>query len=356
MESFEFNKIAGAVLATGLLVLGLKNLGTEVFKSEAPEKPGFAISIAEAQASAGGAAVAAVPLPVLLAKADKDKGMASVKACTACHDLTKGGPNKVGPNLWDVVGRKMGAAPGFVYSDGFKAMGDKAWDFDSLNAWLKAPKELIKGTKMAFGGIGNDQDRANVLAYLDSLSDSPKPFPANTEKAAAAAPAATATAPAATAAAPAATATAPAATATAPAATAAAPAATAAAPVAAAAGESLGALLAKADKDRGQNASKACAACHDFTKGGPNKVGPNLWDVMGRNMAAAADFSYSDALKAMSAKPWTYEELDAWLKSPKTTVAGTKMAFAGIAKDQDRADVIAYLASLSDAPKPFPKP
>ena len=335
MESFEFNKIAGAVLATGLLVLGLKNLGTEVFKSEAPEKPGFAISIAEAQASAGGAAVAAVPLPVLLAKADKDKGMASVKACTACHDLTKGGPNKVGPNLWDVVGRKMGAAPGFVYSDGFKAMGDKAWDFDSLNAWLKAPKELIKGTKMAFGGIGNDQDRANVLAYLDSLSDSPKPFPANTEKAAAAAPAATATAPAATAAAPA---------------------ATAAAPVAAAAGESLGALLAKADKDRGQNASKACAACHDFTKGGPNKVGPNLWDVMGRNMAAAADFSYSDALKAMSAKPWTYEELDAWLKSPKTTVAGTKMAFAGIAKDQDRADVIAYLASLSDAPKPFPKP
>ena len=333
MESFEFNKIAGAVLATGLLVLGLKNLGTEVFKSEAPEKPGFAISIAEAQASAGGAAVAAVPLPVLLAKADKDKGMASVKACTACHDLTKGGPNKVGPNLWDVVGRKMGAAPGFVYSDGFKAMGDKAWDFDSLNAWLKAPKEFIKGTKMAFGGIGNDQDRANVLAYLDSLSDSPKPFPANTEKAAA-----------------------PAATATAPAATAAAPAATAAAPVAAAAGESLGALLAKADKDRGQNASKACAACHDFTKGGPNKVGPNLWDVMGRNMAAAADFSYSDALKAMSAKPWTYEELDAWLKSPKTTVAGTKMAFAGIAKDQNRADVIAYLASLSDAPKPFPKP
>ena len=188
MESFEFNKIAGAVLATGLLVLGLKNLGTEVFKSEAPEKPGFAISVAEAQTSAGGgAAFAAVPLPVLLAKADKDKGMASVKACAACHDFTKGGPNKVGPELWDVVGRKMGTEAGFVYSDGFKAMGDKAWDFDSLNAWLKAPKEFIKGTKMAFGGIGNDQDRANVLAYLDSLSDSPKPFPANTEKAAAAA-------------------------------------------------------------------------------------------------------------------------------------------------------------------------
>ena len=110
MESFEFNKIAGAVLATGLLVLGLKNLGTEVFKSEAPEKPGFAISVAEAQTSAGGgAAVAVVPLPVLLAKADKDKGMASVKACAACHDFTKGGPNKVGPNLYDVVGRKIGS-------------------------------------------------------------------------------------------------------------------------------------------------------------------------------------------------------------------------------------------------------
>jgi cytochrome c len=179
MESFEFNKIAGAVLGTGLLVLGLKNLSAEVFRTEAPEKPGFAIVVAEAQATDGAAATpaAAVPLGALLAKADVAKGAASAKACAACHDFTKGGPNKVGPNLWDVVLRPMGAASNFSYSEGFKAMGNKPWDYEALNAWLKAPKEFIKGTKMGFAGIKKDEDRANVLAYLASLSDAPKPFP-----------------------------------------------------------------------------------------------------------------------------------------------------------------------------------
>ncbi len=179
MESFEFNKIAGAVLATGLLVLGLKNLGGEVFRTEAPEKPGMIIDVAEAQATGGGAAAPAVvvPIAVLLAKADPVKGMATAKACAACHNFNKGGANKVGPILWDVVGRPMGAAPGFAYSEGFKAMGSKPWDYDALNAWLLAPKEFIKGTKMSFAGIHKDEDRANVIAYLASLSDSPKPFP-----------------------------------------------------------------------------------------------------------------------------------------------------------------------------------
>ena len=178
MESFEFNKIAGAVLGTGLLVLGLKNLGSEVFHGVEPEKAGFAIAVADTQGKdAGVPAAAAEPLPVLLAKADKDKGMATAKACAACHDFSKGGPNKVGPNLWDVVERPMGTAANFTYSDGFKAMGAKPWGYDDLNTWLKMPKEFIKGTKMAFGGIGNEQDRANVLAYLATLSDAPKPFP-----------------------------------------------------------------------------------------------------------------------------------------------------------------------------------
>ena len=177
MESLEFNKIAGAVLGTGLLVLGLKNLGTEVFRTEAPEKAGYAIEVAQAATNDGGAAPVAVPLPVLLAKADKDVGMAKAKACVACHDFTKGGPNKVGPNLWEIVGRKMGASSGFGYSEGFKAMGDKPWDLEALNKWLNAPKEFIPGTKMAYGGLHNEQDRANVIAYLNSLSDAPKPFP-----------------------------------------------------------------------------------------------------------------------------------------------------------------------------------
>ena len=179
MDSFEWNKVFGAVLGTGLLVFGLKIVAGGLFSSEAPEKPGYAIATAEVQtAEAGAAGAAAVPLAELLAKADKAKGESNAKACAACHDFSKGGPNKVGPNLWDVVGRPIGTAPGFAYSDGFKAMAGKNWDYELLNPWLKKPSEFIHGTKMAFSGISNDQARADVLAYLGSLSDSPKPFPA----------------------------------------------------------------------------------------------------------------------------------------------------------------------------------
>jgi cytochrome c len=177
MSSLEFNKIAGAVLATGLLVLGLKNFGSELFKTEAPEKPGYAIAVAEATPAEGAGAAAATPLPVLLAKADVGKGLAGAKACAACHSFEKGGANKVGPALWNVVGRKMGAAEGFAYSDAFKAMGDKPWDLETLSKWLDAPKAMVPGTKMAFGGIHNEQARADVLAYLNSLSDAPQALP-----------------------------------------------------------------------------------------------------------------------------------------------------------------------------------
>ncbi len=178
MDSFEWNKIFGAVLGTCLLVFGLKIVGGILFQGEAPEKPGFAIAAAEAPADNAAPAGPAVSIGTLLAKADKDKGANIAKACAACHDFTKGGPNKVGPELYGVVGRPMGTEAGFTYSDGFKAMGGKNWDYDSLNEWLKKPSGFIHGTKMAFAGIGNDQNRADVIAYLSTLSDSPVPFPA----------------------------------------------------------------------------------------------------------------------------------------------------------------------------------
>ena len=181
MDSFEFNKIAGAVLGTALLVLGLKTFSGEIFKTEAPEKPGFLIEVAEAVPAGGDTGAAAEPaasLGALLVKADVAKGQATAKACVACHVFDKGGANKIGPHLWDVVERPMGSIADFSYSEGFKAMGSKPWGYEELNAWLKAPKEYIKGTKMAYAGISKAQDRANVIAYLASLSDAPKPFPA----------------------------------------------------------------------------------------------------------------------------------------------------------------------------------
>jgi cytochrome c len=181
MNSFEFNKMAGAVLGTALMVFGLKSLAGVIYHSEAPEKPGFAIEVAEASSggeSTGGEQPAAVSLGTLLAKADATKGAATAKQCAACHDFAKGGPNKVGPNLYDVVERPHASHEGFSYSEAMAAKKGEPWTYEALNAFIKSPKEAVPGTKMAFGGIKKDADRANVLAYLATLSDAPKPFPA----------------------------------------------------------------------------------------------------------------------------------------------------------------------------------
>ncbi len=181
MDSWTFNKIAGAVLGTALMVLGLQNLSAGVYRAEAPakDKQGFLIEVAEATepgAPADGAAAAS--LGTMLASADVTNGASVAKACAACHDFTKGGPNKTGPNLYEVVERSIASHEGYAYSDAM--LGHKAdkWTYDNLNVYLKAPKKYVVGTKMAFGGIGNDKKRADLIAYLASLSDAPKPFPA----------------------------------------------------------------------------------------------------------------------------------------------------------------------------------
>ncbi len=180
MDSFEFNKIAGAVLATALVVFGLKELSAAVYRTEAPEKPGYAIEVAEAGATgeAQAATGPAVSVGALLASADPVKGAAGAKACAACHDFTKGGPNKTGPNLWDVVERGIASHEGFAYSDGMKARSAEKWTYENLNAFIKEPKTATPKTKMGFAGVKKDQARADIISFLATLSDAPKPFPA----------------------------------------------------------------------------------------------------------------------------------------------------------------------------------
>ena len=181
MDSFEFNKIAGAVLATALVVFGLKELSSAVYHTESPEKPGFAIEVAESGATGEAQAAIASPavsLGTLLASADATKGAAGVKACAACHDFTKAGPNKVGPGLFNVIERGIASHEGFSYSEGMKARSADKWTYENLDAFLKDPKTTTPGTKMGFAGVKKDQARADIIAYLASLSDAPKPFPA----------------------------------------------------------------------------------------------------------------------------------------------------------------------------------
>jgi cytochrome c len=179
MDSFEFNKIAGAVLGTALGVLGLGILGETIFHSETPEKPGFLVEVAEAAETGGeaGAPAEAKPIGVLLASADATKGATVAKACQSCHKFEKNGGNGTGPALWDVVERPIAAHEGFKYSEALSGLKDKKWTYDELNAFLINPKVHVKGTAMNYPGIKNDAKRADLIAYLASLSDAPKPFP-----------------------------------------------------------------------------------------------------------------------------------------------------------------------------------
>jgi cytochrome c len=174
----ENYKVYGAVFGALLLALGLNEVSNQIYHHEKPEKAGFLIEVAEAETAAGGEAAASEPLGVLLAKADVAKGAATAKACLSCHAVEEGGANKTGPALWDVVERNMGSHAGFAYSEGLTAKAGEKWTYEALNEFILNPKGYIKGTKMAYGGIKNDAKRADLLAYLGSLSKAPKPFPA----------------------------------------------------------------------------------------------------------------------------------------------------------------------------------
>ena len=435
MDFYTINKIAGALLATAMVVLGVYIVSTEIFNAEPTEE--HVVAVAEvpagdpaapaaappaspapanmagapatpaapaaaptqvAQAPAAPAAPAATPeapatppaaagnFVALVAAGDVAAGEAAARRCAGCHSFGAGEPNRVGPNLYEVVGRVIGGHEGYAYSEAFVALktAGETWTVDRLGAFLLAPRTDIPGTKMGFAGIPDDAERANVVAYLHSLSANPVPL----EGGAAAAPAApqSAQAPAAPApepapAAPAAPATptptpAPATPAPAPATPApvtpapatpapatpapapAAPATPAPTPMATPAAPAAGGIataLAAADVAAGEAFSRRCAACHSFGAGEPNRVGPNLYDIVGRVIGGHEGYSYSDAFVALktAGETWTYEKLDAFLTNPRADIPGTKMSFAGIPAEGDRHNLIAYLRTLSATPAPL---
>jgi len=180
MDSFEFNKVAGALLATCLALLALNITAEAIFAPHHPAKPGFEIEV-KPEASAAGAgpeakAAPEEPIEKLLASATVERGQTAAKACGTCHNFQKGGPNGIGPNLYGVVGRVRATAPGFNYSDAMKAKGGN-WTIDDLNKFLTRPKDFVPGTKMTFPGFSKGSQRADVIAYLNSLADNPKPLP-----------------------------------------------------------------------------------------------------------------------------------------------------------------------------------
>ncbi len=259
-----------------------------------------------------------------------------------------------------MVGRDIASVEGFAYSDAL-ASHEGAWDYESLSHFLADPKGWAPGTKMAFAGVKDEEDLANLILHLRALSPEAPPLPEPaTETAADEQPAAADAAAAAQPTAieqPAAEGEEAAAQESGAGQTAAVqPGADQTSAQPAATGQDDGglvALLAAADPAAGEKAARKCAVCHSFEEGGAAKLGPTLWGVVGRDIAAVDGFAYSDALAAKEGA-WDYEKLGAFLASPKEWAPGTKMAFAGIRKDAELADVIAYLRSLADNPEPLP--
>ena len=171
----RFNTIAGWVLFAGIVALGSSIVAGELYHSERPEKMGYPIEGVSEDGEGG--AEAEKPIEFYLASADPAKGADVFKKCAACHTPQKGGPNMVGPNLWGVMGAPVGKGHGFAFTPALVAKGG-TWEWGNMDAWLKSPKAFAPGTKMSFPGLGNPQDRANVIAYLNTQSDAPKPLPA----------------------------------------------------------------------------------------------------------------------------------------------------------------------------------
>ncbi|NTF40370.1 cytochrome c family protein [Rhizobium rhizogenes] len=182
MNSSYVNMGVGALLATLFVLKSVSLASGFIFHSEAPEKPGFTI-VAEEPAAGGDKAAAAkpeTPIAQLLQKADAKVGETIFKKCQACHSGEKGGPNKVGPDLWGIIDRPVGEHEGFAYSSGMKDFskgGSEKWTYDHLYHFLAAPKKFVAGTAMGFAGLPKEEDRANVIAYLRTLADTPEPLP-----------------------------------------------------------------------------------------------------------------------------------------------------------------------------------
>ncbi|MGE5145129.1 MAG: c-type cytochrome [Candidatus Eiseniibacteriota bacterium] len=332
MNTLELNKIVGAVLVAALSATVISQIGNMLVPTGRHVASHGGEGEAVATAEPAKAPAPEKPLTVLLQKADAKEGEKTAKACIACHSFEKGGPNKVGPDLWEIVDRPKAAHEGFNYSDAVKKLGGK-WTYQDLFEWLKNPSAYAPGTKMTFH-LASPEKRADVLAYLRTLSANPVPLPQPTAedlkkaeekpaetKAAAAAPAKGAAQPAQE--------------------------AKTTEPT-----QSVDQMLASASVEKGAQIAKRCTACHDLSKDGKNKVGPHLYGVVGRDKASIGDYNYSPGMKALQGK-WTFQDLYTYLNNPQAFAKGSKMTFK-LTKPDERADVIAYLRTLSDNPVPLP--
>lgn len=357
MNAFELNKYMGAILAALVFVMGLSVLSDIIFSEERPEQLGYEVVVASDEESESESAEGAQeePFEVLLASADPQAGEGAARVCSACHAFDEGGGNGIGPALYNVVGRDIASVDGFGYSSALQSHAEEApaWSYAELDGFLENPQGWVPGTSMGYAGISDRQTRADVIAYLKSVSpDAPAlPEPPAADESAgedevaasedggegsegetqmAAADAQSTDG-------------------------ASADASSEGEAAASGGGDSFAQLVASSDPAEGEANATVCAACHNFEEGGPNMLGPNLYGVFGAPIAAADGFSYSDAMQTYAEDEgnWNVENLNAYLEAPMEVVEGTRMSYAGVKDETQRAQIIAYLHSVSPEAGPI---
>ena len=176
MDSFEINKIIAAIILVIAIIFGLDKVSDSLFHVEKPENPGYKVEVIAQSTNNSSDKAETIDISALMAMGDIDLGKKVFKKCAACHSINEGGGNKIGPALYNVVGRSVGGVADYKYSKSLMTYGKK-WTFEELNGFLIKPATWVKGTKMAFAGLKKEEDRASVIKYMNQNGDSPIPLP-----------------------------------------------------------------------------------------------------------------------------------------------------------------------------------
>ena len=176
MDSFEINKLVAAILVVFLVVFGIGKISNIVFHVEKPGTSAYKVEVSTASSAQNSGSREIVDIKALLAMGNLDDAKKVWKKCSACHSIKKGGKNKIGPALYNILGRNVADLDNYKYSKALMAYG-KTWTFEEMNGFLKKPQAYIKGTKMAFAGLKKEKDRASIILFMNQNSDNPLPLP-----------------------------------------------------------------------------------------------------------------------------------------------------------------------------------